>query len=151
MLMVGSTPRARKTERDRMEIIAKYCGCLPCLLTGYLDVHTTIEHVTDRGRRIGKGAEQHTATLGLCVWHHFGHTPNHRTRQQISGDRGPSLIWGRTTFEEFFGDELDVLLPCQDIMIEKFYETPWLEYTVPREVARAVRHKWIELNDTRSQ
>ena len=144
--MVGKTPRARKNDKQRMETIAKHCSCLPCLLVGYLDVHATIEHVTERGRRAGKGSEVHQHTIGLCTWHHFGHTPNHVTRQKMSGDRGPSLVWGRTTFEEFFGDEVTVLLPCQDFMLDLFDETPWPEYSVPGKIARKVRDHWITLN-----
>jgi hypothetical protein len=105
---------------------------------GFLDVHTSIEHVTDRGRRVGKGAEQHRWTIGLCSWHHFGH--------QLSGQRGPSLTSGRQIFEDHFGDELHVLVPTQDFMLELFEQQPWPEYSVPREVARRVRSRWIELN-----
>ena len=147
--MVGRTPRARKDERLRMDTIATHCGCLPCLLMGFLDVHATIEHVTERGRRIGKGSEQHQWTIGLCVWHHFGHQQNHRTRQHTSDDRGPSLIWGRTSFEDHFGDEVHVLVSTQNFMLEQFDEDPWPEYSVPRSVARKVRNQWIELNHNR--
>jgi len=145
-IMVGSTPRARKSEKDRMDTIKECCGCLPCLLMGYLDVHTSIEHVTESGRRVGKGADQHKWTIGLCVWHHFGHRHNHSTRQKMSGEFGPSLIWGRTTFEEHFGDEVTVLVPTQDFMLDLFADNPWAEYSVPRQVAREVRKHWIELN-----
>ncbi len=144
--LVGNSPRARKDHKQRMETIAKHLGCLPCLLVGYLDIHTSIEHVTNRGRRVGDGSEVHEHTIGLCVWHHFGHTKNHETRQHAGGERGPSLAWGRTTFEEFFGDEVTVLLPCQGFMLELFDETPWPEYSVPGRVARKVRDKWITLN-----
>ena len=128
-----------------METIVTYCGCLPCLLMGYLDIPASIEHVTERGRRVGKGAEQHRWTIGLDNWHHFGHTPSHTGRQQISGERGPSLIWGRKTFEEHFGDEVTVLVPTQDFMLDLFAEKPWQEYATPRHVAREVRNHWIEL------
>lgn len=139
--MVGKTRRALKNERDRMDIIAKHCGCLPCLLMGYSDVHTTIEHVTNRGRRL---ENEHMATIGLCVWHHFGHTQG--IYQAVTGERGPTLVAGRHIFEAHFGDEVKVLLPCQDFMISLFYESPWLEYTVPRRICRQVRNKWIEIN-----
>lgn len=129
-----------------MDVIATYCGCLPCLLTGHLDRHTTIEHVTERGRRIGKGDEQHLWTIGLCTWHHFGHCHNHSTRQQMGGEYGPSLVWGRITFEEHFGDEVTVLVPVQDFMLDLFADNPWSEYSVSRQVARDVRIHWIDLN-----
>ena len=144
--MVGKTPRARKNEQQRMETIVQHCGCLPCLLMGFLDVHTSIEHVTERGRRIGKGAEQHEWTIGLCVWHHFGHTHRKMSRQMIDYVRGPSLIWGRIPFEGHFGDEVHVLVPTQNFMLELFDTQPWPEYAVPRGVARKVRNQWIELN-----
>lgn len=145
--MVGKTPRARKNERDRMETIAKHCGCLPCLLMGYTDRHTTIEHVTERGRRIGKDSEQHRWTIGLCTWHHFGHQNNHWTRQQMSGEYGPPLTWGRRTFEEHFGDEVKVLVPTQDFLLAAFDHQPWPEYALPRNVARETRLFWIDLNN----
>ena len=129
-----------------MDTIVHYCGCLPCLLVGYLDVHTSIEHGTERGRRVGKGAGQHRWTIGLCAYHHFGHTSGHRTRQQISADRGPSLIWGRNNFEAHFGDEVTVLVPVQDFMLELFADNPWAEYNVTRRVAQEVRNHWIILN-----
>jgi hypothetical protein len=143
--MVGKTPRAKKNERDRMEIIAKHCGCLPCLLMGHLDVLTTVEHVTEHGRRVG-GDEQHRWTIGLDKWHHFGHNNHGWTSQQMSGEFGPPLSWGRHIFEEHFGDEVTVLVPVQDFMLAQFAETPWPEYTLPRDVARKVRLHWIELN-----
>lgn len=149
--MVGNTPRARKSERDRMDTIVHYCGCLPCLLVGYLDIHTSIEHVTDHGRRVGRGAEQHRWTIGLCAFHHFGHTNSHKTRQQISGERGPSLVWGRKTFEAYFGDEVTVLVPVQDFMLELFADNPWQEYSVTRQVAQEVRNHWIALNHAAQQ
>jgi hypothetical protein len=129
-----------------MDIIAKHCGCLPCLLMGWADVHTSIEHVTEHGRRVGKGADQHKWTIGLCTWHHFGHTPNHTTRQQMSGEVGPSLIWGRNTFEEHFGDEIEVLVPTQNYLLDLFDAQPWPEYALPRDIARRTRNQWIELN-----
>lgn len=143
--MVGKTARVRSQDKQRMDVIAKHCGCLPCLLMGYLDVHTSIEHVTDRGRRVG-GDEQHQWTIGLCVYHHFGWTKARQTKQQVSGERGPSLAWGRKTFEEYFGDEVKVLVPVQNFLLEQFAESPWPEYTLPRRVARDTRMRWIDLN-----
>ena len=144
-LMVGKTAPIRKQDAERMQTIHQYCGCLPCLLMGYVDVHTTIEHVTERGRRVG-GDEQHQHTIGLCTFHHFGWQWRQQTRQQTSGERGPSLAWGRRAFEEFFGDEVEVLIPVQDMLLAEFEARPWPEYHVPREVSRKVRIHWIELN-----
>jgi len=147
--MVGKTARIRKQDAERMQTIHEYCGCLPCLLMWYLDIHTSIEHVTDRGRRVG-GEEQHQWTIGLCVWHHFGWTKTRRTRQQTSIERGPSLAWGRITFEEHFGDEVHVLVPTQNFLLEQFEKSPWQPYNLPRRVARDTRMRWIELNATTS-
>ncbi len=145
-MMVGKTPRARKNERDRMEVISLYCGCLPCLLVGHLDRHTSIEHVTDAGFRIGKGPEQHEYTIGLCVWHHYGRRPNRSTRQHMSGEFGPPLAWGRKTFEAHFGDEVKVLVPLQDYLLELFAADPWPEYNINGQAVILTRNKWIELN-----
>lgn len=144
--MVGKTPRARKDERDRMAVIKDYCGCLPCLLMGWPDVHTSIEHVTDRGRRVGKGQDQHKWTIGLCEWHHFGRLPSGQSAHMAAIDRGPSLAYGRQPFEEHFGDERHVLVPTQDFMLQLFVADPWPEYHVPRAIAREVRQQWIRLN-----
>ncbi len=144
--MVGSTPRARKSERDRMDVIAKYCGCLACLLMGHLDRHTSIEHVTSRGRRVGSKLDQHSNTIGLCIWHHFGACPSGQQKQQISGELGPSLAHGRKSFEQHFGDEVKVLIPLQNKLLERFEASPWPEYSVPGQVARDIRYLWIELN-----
>lgn len=137
--MVGKTPRALKNERVRMETIKQHCGCLPCLLMGFLDVHTSIEHVTKRGRRVGSGSDVHKWTIGLCAWHHFGHGGG--------PERGPSLALGRVPFEELFGDEVKVMVPTQDFLLDLFDRAPWPEYSLPRNIARLTRNKWIELNN----
>ncbi len=146
--VVGKTKPANAREKRRMDTIAKHCGCLPCLLMGWPDVHTSIEHVTDRGRRL---PEEHRHTIGLCTWHHFGHRRGKMSRQRMSGEFGPPLTWGRTIFEEHFGDEVHVLVPTQDFMLQLFDENPWPEYAVPRHVARLVRIHWIDLNATPSR
>lgn len=148
--MVGKTARIRKADRRRFEIIKQHCGCLPCLLIGRLDRHTSIEHVTERGRRVGRGSEQHQHTIGLCLWHHFGEWPRHWERVTelwMLREFGPSLAHGRKRFEEDFGDEVKVLIPVQNHMLELFAADPWPEYTVPAEVARQTRDLWIDLKD----
>ena len=126
-----------------MSNISEYCGCLPCLLMGFLDVHTTIEHVTDRGRRL---MDQHMATLGLCTWHHFGYTRGRKSRANTTLDQGPALALGRIPFEEFFGDEVDVLIPVQNFLLAEFDLEPWPEHNINRKTARHTRKLWIELN-----
>ena len=115
-----------------MDRIAKYCGCLPCLIAGFSDVPTTVEHVTEAGRRL-EGEEQHQWTIGLCEWHHFGHAPERW---------GRSLAHGRRGFEADFGDEVEVLVPAQNFMLALFDHQPWPEYAVPRQIARLVREFW---------
>lgn len=136
-----------------MEKIHKYCGCLPCLISGVSDRPTTIEHVTDRGRRVGD-LEQHQWTIGLCEWHHFGkHLDNWQglpghiggPNQATSGLLGPSLAWGRRAFEEHFGDEVEILVPTQDFVLARFDEAPWPEYALPRDVSRRTRMYWLDL------
>ncbi|KPK74210.1 MAG: hypothetical protein AMJ84_00010 [Acidithiobacillales bacterium SM23_46] len=141
--MVGKTAPIKVSHRQRFKIIKEAIGCLPCACVGYLDVHTSIEHVTDAGRRL---EGEHDATIGLCAWHHFGTCHPGRTRQWMSGEFGPSLAWGRRVFEEHFGDEVTVLLPLQDLVIGWYLESPWPDYTMPRNIARKLRIEWIELN-----
>jgi hypothetical protein len=143
--VVGKTTRPiRARDAKRMDTISLFCGCLPCLLLGHLDVHTTVEHVTEAGRRVG-GDEQHQHTIGLCPWHHFGKGRNGWSRQQLTGEFGPPLIY-RKAFEDFFGDEVTVLIPIQNFVLELFDRKPWPEYAIPRDVARKVRIFWIDKN-----
>lgn len=152
-IMVGKTAPIRPEDAERMDRIHKYCGCLPCLICGVADVHTTIEHVTQHGRRIN-GSEQHQWTIGLCPYHHFGKPLDDWQNlpgslggalQATSGLLGPSLAWGRKPFEEHFGDEVTVLVPTQNFMLAEFDRHPWGEYAVPRIVAREVRQVWMTL------
>lgn len=123
-----------------MDTIKNFCGCLPCLLMGFADIHTTIEHVTVRGRREG-----HQSTIGMCPWHHFG-----QGTVKMIELVGPSLAQGRRIFEAHFGDEADVLVPVQDFLIEQFAVRPWAEYNLPRNVARKTRIIWEELRNADS-
>jgi len=144
--MVGKTPRILKGERERLQIIKVYCGCLPCLLVGHLDRWTTIEHVTEGGRRIGVESDQHANTIGLCTWHHFGACDPGQQRVPMTRELGPALGNGRHPFEEYFGDEVKILIPVQNFLIAQFDESPWPEHNVDRRAARRTRKQWIELN-----
>jgi hypothetical protein len=112
---------------------------------GHLDRHATIEHVTDRGRRVGNGSEQHSASIGMCTWHHFGYTEGNLRGQEMTEEYGPSLANGRRVFEEYYGDEVDILIPTQNLMLAIFEVTPWPEYSVPRNVAAKTVKKWIDI------
>ena len=149
-LVVGKTAPIRPHDADRMDTIAQFCGCLPCLLMGYTNVRTTIEHVTEHGRRVD-GDEQHQWTIGLCPWHHFGHIEEgYYNAQKLSGTLGAPLSWGRKVFEEEFGDELKVLVPIQNFLLAQFAEDPWPEYNLPRHVANKTRRHWIEVKHAAS-
>ena len=145
-MLVGKTPRVRKDERVRLDTIGSYCGCLPCLLLGHLDRHTSIEHVTEAGRRVGIESDQHANTIGLCLWHHFGVCDPGRHKQEMISEYGPSLAHGRKPFEEHFGDEVHVLIPVQDFVLAQFEAKPWPEYNISREAVRLTRQTWTELN-----
>ncbi len=148
--MVGKTPRVLKDERLRLDNIKLYCGCLPCLLMGHPDRHTTIEHVTENGRRVGVGSAQHANTIGLCLWHHFGVCDHGLQKAFMESEYGPSLSQGRRKFEESFGDEVHVLIPTQNFLLDSLESDPWPEYSVSRKAARSTRNKWIELNHAHS-
>lgn len=149
--MVGQTEPITPKDRQRFTAIKENCGCLCCLLVGWLDVPTTIEHVTDGGR-LG-----HRHSLGLCEWHHFGtsmhgaHSLSARRLQAMIREFGPSLAKGRKPFEEFFGDEVKILLPIQNYLLDRFAADPWPEYNLPANVAIDTRNRWIELNHATAQ
>lgn len=144
--MVGKTAPITKADQRRLEIITKHCGCLCCVISGHLYRAATVEHVTDGGRRVEiDDKSEHQCTIGLCEWHHFGALLPGQTRQGMVGTMGPSLAWGRIPFEEFYGDEVNVLIPCQDYFIKLFEASPWLEYDLPRKAARELRLHWTEI------
>lgn len=148
--MVGKTPRILKDERARLQTIKIFCGCLPCLLMGHMDRWTTIEHITENGRRVGIKSDEHKNTVGLCLWHHFGVCDPGLQRLGMARELGPALAHGRHPFEEHFGDELKILLPVQNFLIAQFDQSPWPEHNINRHAARRTRKLWIELNAKRS-
>lgn len=148
--MVGKTPRILKDERARLQIIKVFCGCLPCLLRGHLDRWTTIEHVTENGRRVGIESDQHANTVGLCMWHHFGVCDPGLQRAPMANELGPALIHGRHPFEREFGDEVKILIPVQNFLIAQFDAAPWPEHSVNHRAARRTRSQWIKLNRAES-
>jgi len=144
--LVGKTPRVLKDERARLQTIKIFCGCLPCLLRGHLDRWTTIEHVTERGRRVGVKSDEHINTIGLCMWHHFGPCDPGLPRAGMAAELGPALADGRYPFELAFGDEVKILIQVQNFLIAQFDLRPWPEHNVNHRAARRTRKLWIELN-----
>ena len=143
--VVGQTAAISSFHRHRFEVIKEYGGCVCCLLMGYTDIHASIEHVTERGRRKGSGSEQHSWTIGLDKWHHFGHCWSGQNRQKMIGMVGPSLAHGRKYFEEYFGEE-EILVKIQDLIVKRYDESPWEPYNIPAELVRESRDYWIRLN-----
>lgn len=145
--MVGKTAPIRRQDEVRFVVIREFCGCLCCAIELYSSCRedialTTIEHVTDRGRRL---EDEHQATIGLCPWHHQAVPWNGVSKQEMRDALGPSLADGRRTFEEHFGDEVDVLLPVQDELIIWFAEDPWQEYTMPANIRQRIRAQWRKM------
>ena len=114
------------------------CPCLPCLLINNRPRLPTIQHIV-RGRRLG-----HLYTYSSCIFHHLGLSddPKHKDLTPILG---PSLANGRKPFEAFFGDEITVLLPIQNLILEAFVSQGWSDYNVPTDVRRAARSLWKTL------
>ena len=112
--MAGKSPT--KAEKARMDAIE---WCLPCLLN-QRQRQATIQHVTEGGRRLG-----HMYTYGSCPWHHQGMTENDLNNQQMTGMLGPSFAHSRKTFEDWYGDERDVLVKLQTWVLNNDYSQFW--------------------------
>lgn len=145
--MVGKTAPIKRQDEIRFQVIQYHIGCLCCAIECYEPHHedialTTIEHVTDRGRRL---PDEHQATIGLCPWHHQAVPWRGLNKDDMRQILGPSLADGRRPFEEKYGDEVTVLLPLQDAAIIWFAEQPWQEYNLPASIRERIRAKWIEL------
>lgn len=143
--MVGKTAPIRKQDRERFEAIRE-TGCIACLVQGHPNAQTSVEHITDRGRRVG-GAEQHQHSIGLCAWHHFGTLYGALSAAQMTEWLGPSLALGRVPFEDFFGPE-ELLLQVQNELIERYRAEPWGELDMPREMAWKSRRLWYDLRNS---
>ena len=107
------TTKAEKARRDAIE------WCLPCLINQRQRV-ATIQHVTEGGRRLG-----HMYTYGSCTWCHLGMTDGDYNNQDMTGFLGPSFAHSRKTFEEFYGDERDVLVKLQTWMLNNDWQPYW--------------------------
>lgn len=147
--MVGSTAPIRRQDEIRFQVITTHIGCLCCAIqmheNPWEDISlTTIEHVTDAGRRL---EDQHQATIGLCPWHHQGVPWRGLQKPEMDTILGPSLAHGRKPFEAHFGDEVTVLLPLQDEVVIWFAQELWPEYTMPAEIRQRIRSTWMKLRD----
>jgi len=91
-------------------------GCVACLLDGVSDVPCDIHHLLSGGRRIG-----HTATVGLCPFHHRGVIPEGRKIDEYQEVHGPSLAAKPRAFRLRYGDE-EELLAIQDALLDRYEE-----------------------------
>ena len=124
-----------KAESERMQAI-KDSGCIACMLATRGTQAPDIHHITSGGRRQG-----HEKTIGLCPFHHRGFIPEGQSKQSMSGVFGPSLAWGKKTFNEFFGSE-QILWVVQNAVIAEFKQSPWYDYRVPYEIRRKAMRLW---------
>jgi hypothetical protein len=149
--MVGKTAPIKRQDELRFQVITTHIGCLCCAIemhdNPWEDIAlTTIEHVTENGRRL---PNEHQATIGLCPWHHQGAPWRGLQAKEMDTILGPSLANGRKPFEEHYGDEVDVLLPVQDEAIILFAQNPWPEYSMPASIRKQIRAKWNQLRNHR--
>ena len=107
---------ATKAEKARMDAIE---WCLPCLIDNKKR-QAEIQHVTSGGRRLG-----HLYTYGLCPYHHRGLNDIGITGREMSKLVGPSFAHSRKTYEQFYGDERDVLVKLQTWVLNNDYEPYW--------------------------
>lgn len=123
-----------KSDSSRMQAI-KDSGCICCLLVAGKTQAPDVHHLTSGSRRRG-----HTATIGLCPYHHRGHL-NGTPKQVMSGLVGPSYAWGRRGFQAFFGTD-ELLLKIQNVILKHYDESPWSDYQVPGLVQREAQLIW---------
>jgi len=105
-----------KAEKQRMDAID---WCLPCQINQH-QRQPTIQHVTEGGRRLG-----HMYTYGSCPWHHQSKTENGYDDQGMTGLLGPSFAHSRKTFEDWYGDERDVLVKLQTWVMQNPNHRYW--------------------------
>lgn len=137
--MVGKTQAATRAQKARMDQIKMNCGCLPCLLKNLANVHCTVQHVVEGGKRLG-----HDFTYGSCLWHHMG--PEYAENRMP----GPSLANNKREFVAAFGTERQ-LVQTQDFMLYEFRADPWGEFDVPLMVGEKVRQYWVKLTGNSSE
>lgn len=103
------------TPRERRFDALQQLGCIVCLIEckGYqpCDIH----HLVDKGDRAKSGGDM--ATIGLCLWHHRGQTPEGIRASQMKAMLGPSLRlhsrefnakWPQRMLLEYVNEQLKV-------------------------------------------
>ena len=141
--MVGKT-KATAADKRRMKTIKEHMPCIPCMLSLERLRLPTIQHVVS-----GFTREGHHRTYASCGWHHLGEKAidlegDEWSRQDMSGLLGPSLTFGKKIFAGHFGSE-DVLIAVQDLLLESFASSPWLDYSIPYEVRREATDLWLKM------
>lgn len=96
--MVGKSKPATKAERERFQKLYEH-GCQPCKDWTQMFVPTQIHHIVE-GYRLG-----HEYTLPWCPYHHEGHIPENKTREEMERLKGPSYALDKRAFVERFGTE----------------------------------------------
>jgi len=137
--MVGKVVAATAAEQEVMGIIKVYCGCLPCMIEDRVDVHCTIQHVTEGRKRAGQWA-----VYGLCGWHHFGTPWPFVPGKEMSCRFGPSMALSKRDFVETYGTERQ-LVELQAYMVSLFRLSSWEPFEVPASVVVKVKSFWVKL------
>lgn len=114
--MHSNAKPATDAEKKRFELIDQI-GCIACRIYKLTKPFPAeIHHLLDGGVRIG-----HSATIGLCPWHHRGvSTSIGMTMVSCEQMYGPSLVQGSKRFKEVYGSN-DDLLKLQNELIETLY------------------------------
>lgn len=139
LIMVGKVIPATPEERRVQDVIKTCCGCLPCLLENRIDIHATIQHVTECRKRVGQWA-----VYGSCQWHHLGIEWPDRDFGWMLFRHGPSLAHNKKLFEATYGRER-LLVELQAYMVGLYDLEPWQPFHVPVHVVRKVKSFWVKL------
>lgn len=102
--MNHSTSKPTKDQEARL-IAIKEDGCLCCWIDGNGRVPPDIHHLKRGNIRTG-----HSATIGLCLWHHRAVPAD---CAYFAVEPGPSLANGSRTFHAHYGSD-DYLLDEQN-------------------------------------
>ena len=131
--MVGRTKYRNKAERERIEFVKFYMGCLCCILRRQLNSHADYHHVVKGFKRLG-----HICGFGLCCWHHRGEPWPGMIMVECALVYGASLAHDKKLFVKTFGDEL-LLVETTDFAHSLFLDNPWNEFRMPESIAEQIR------------